>query len=116
KLFAREIAEARMFLGRLEKFESTLPPPPQRSPALTASLDSIAKDSAIRARYLELARDPDASPTRARMVALGAKLGGLDAGQGREEISAMFEERLARNAVTPVEVDLACNLNREGDL
>ena len=116
KLFEREIAEARMFLGRLEKFEATLPPPSQRSPALTASLDSIARDDAIRTRYLQLARDADAAPARARMIALGAKLGWLDAGQEREEISAMFEERLARNMVTPVEVDLACSLNRQGDL
>jgi hypothetical protein len=28
----------------------------------------------------------------------------------------MFEERLARNTVTPAEVDLACSLNRDGDL
>jgi hypothetical protein len=116
KLFAREIAEARMFLGRLEKFESTLPPHAQRSPALAASLDSIARADAVRTRYLQLARDADAAPTRARMIALGSKLGWLDAGQEREEISAMFEERLARNTVGPVEVDLACNLNRDGAL
>jgi hypothetical protein len=115
-LFEREIAEARMFLGRLEKFEATLPPPSQRSPALAASLEAIARDDAVRSRYLELARDADASPTRARMIALAGKLGWLTADQGREEISAMFEERLARNAVTPVEVDLACRLNRDGDL
>ena len=116
KLFAREIAEARMFLTRLEKFESGLPPHAQRSPALTASLDAIARDSAIRTRYLELARDADAAPTRVRMIALGGKLGWLDAGQEREELSAIFEERLSRNAVTPVEVDLACKLNRDGEL
>jgi hypothetical protein len=115
-LFEREIAEARMFLGRLEKFEAALPPPSQRSPALAASLDAIARDDAVRTRYLELARDADTSPTRARMIALGAKFGWLNADQERDEIVAMFEERLARNAVTPVEVDLACRLNRDGDL
>jgi hypothetical protein len=115
-LLDREIAEARMFLGRLEKFADALPPPSQRSPALAASLESIARDDATRTRYMELARDADAATTRARMIALGGKLGWLNADQVRAEISAMFEERLARNAVTPVEVELACTLNRDGDL
>ena len=116
KLFEREIAEARMFLGRLEKFADALPPPAQRPAALAASMDGIARDGAVRQRYLELARDADAAPTRARMFALGTKLGWFTVDEEREEISAMFEQRLARNAVTPVEVDLACALNRDGQL
>ena len=116
KLFEREIAEARMFLGRLEKFADALPPPAQRPAALAASMDGIARDGAVRQRYLELARDADAAPTRARMFALGTKLGWFTVDEEREEISAMFEQRLARNAVTPVEVDLACSLNRDGQL
>ena len=116
KLFEREIAEARMFLGRLEKFQAALPPPSQRSPALASSLDAIARNEGVRTRYLELARDADAAPARARMIALGAALGWFTADEARDQISALFEERFARNKVTPVEVDLACNLNREGDL
>ena len=115
-LFEREIAEARMFLGRLEKFESSLPPASQRSQALSASLARIAQDDAVRTRYMELARDADAAATRARMIALGGKLGWLSQEEERDEIATMFEERLARNTVTPAEVDLACGLNRDGDL
>jgi hypothetical protein len=116
RLFEREIAEARMFLARLEKFADALPPPAERSPELAASMHDIANDGDVRARYLALARDADAAATRARMIALGAKLGWLDRAEERDEITAMFGERLARNAVTPLEVDLACSLNRDGAL
>jgi hypothetical protein len=116
ELFEREIAEARMFLPRLEKFAAALPPPAERSPALNASMHEIANDGDVRARYLELARDADSAAVRARMIALGAALGWLTAGEEREEISAMFEQRLARDTVTPLEVDLACSMNRDGAL
>jgi hypothetical protein len=116
RLFEREIAEARMFLARLEKFADGLPPPDERSPALAASMHDLANDGSVRARYLELARDADAATTRARMIAVGAKLGWLTPAEERNELAATFEERLARNAVTPVEVDLACSLNRDGAL
>jgi hypothetical protein len=79
-------------------------------------MQDLANDGYARERYLELARDADAATTRARMIAVGAKLGWLTAAEERAEIAALFEERLARDAVTPVEVDLACSLNREGAL
>jgi hypothetical protein len=116
RLFEREIAEARMFLTRLESFADGLPPPDGRSPALASSLHDLANDGDVRARYLELARDADAASTRARMIAVGGQLGWLTPSEERDELAAMFEERLARNAVTPVEVDLACSLNRDGVL
>jgi hypothetical protein len=86
KLFEREIAEARMFLGRLEKFADALPPPAQRPAALAASMDGIARDGAVRQRYLELARDADAAPTRARHDRVGREAWMARRQPGTEEI------------------------------
>jgi hypothetical protein len=50
------------------------------------------------------------------MSALAALLGWLTPPGARDEIVRMFNDRLAANAVTPAEVDLACELNKDGDL
>ena len=66
-------------------------------------------------RYLELARDADAAAVRARMIALARKLGWLSPDEERDELARMFDEQLARNAITPAEVDLVCTLNKDRD-
>lgn len=116
ELLERGIVEARMFLDRLEKFAASLPPAGRRPQALTQSLDAIARDEAVRARYLELARDADTSATRARMIALAERLGWLTGDQTRDEKAAIFADRIARGDVSPAEVDLGCSMNRDGEL
>jgi hypothetical protein len=115
-LFERQMAEVRMFLPRLERFAAKLPPPAERSSATSDALDAIARDDKARDRYLEFARDADSSAIRARMIALAGRLGWLTPAGERDEIVRMFNDRLAANAVTPAEVDLACELNKDGDL
>ena len=112
RLLERETAEVRMFLPRLERFMATIPEGDQASPELS----NIAGDSKARTRYLDLARDADSPAIRARMIALAGRLGWLDPTEERDELVLMFNERLARNAVTPAEVDLACTLNKDGEL
>ncbi len=111
-LLERPAAEVRMFLPRLERFAATIPAQMRDSPALVA----IASDEAARERYMDLARDAESSAVSARMIALAGRLGWLDAEGERAEVLRMFDDRLARNAITPAEVDLACALNRDGDL
>ena len=115
-LLARQIVEARMFLDRLERFAVALPTEAVRSDALASSLDDIARDDAVRERYLDLARDTDAASTGARMFALAERLGWLTPAQRRDETVAMLDRRAARNALSPADVDLACAQNRDGEL
>ena len=112
QLLERETAEVRMFLPRLEKFAARLSVDDRQSPAMM----SIASDRQARARYFDLARDADSPAVRARMIALAGQLGWLTPDGERDELVRMFNEQLARNAVTPAEVDLACALNKDGDL
>jgi len=114
-LLDREAAEARMFLPRLERFAASLDEATRATPAVAAALREIAADDAARARYLDLARDADAAAVRARMIAVAESFGWLSAEGERAELLGMWTEQVARGAVTPAEVDLACSLNADGD-
>ena len=113
-LFEREAAEARMFLPRLERFAATLDPATRASPAVAAALHDIASDQTARDRYLDLTRDAESASVRARMIALAENFGWLSAEGERDELARMWSDQVARNAITPAEVDLACSLNGEG--
>jgi hypothetical protein len=114
-LLARETAEVRMFLSRLERFAATLDEGERESPAVAAALSAIARDEKARTRYLEFARDADAAVVRARMLALATKFGWLSVEEERGELVRMFNEQLASTAITPAEVDLACALNKDDE-
>jgi len=116
KLLDREAAEVRMFLPRLERFAATLDEEQRRSPAVAEALASIADDGEARTRFLDIARDADSPAVRARMIALAGRLDWLSSGEERDELVRMWNEALARNAVTPAHVELACALNEDGDL
>jgi hypothetical protein len=85
-------------------------------PAVSESLDEIARDHVARQRYLEFARDADEPATRARMVKLARNLGWLSSTELRTELVQMIRDRLAQNVVGPGDVDLFCSLNKNGDL
>jgi len=115
-LFDRQMAEVRMFLPRLERFAAKLPAEGVSGAAASEALDRIAHDDKARDRFFDFARDADAPDVRARMIGLAGKLGWLTPDGERDELVRMFNEHLAANAVTPTEVDLACALNKDGDL
>ncbi len=116
EVLGREMAEVRMFLDPLEKYSASLGETERQAPPVSAALAEIARDDSARARYLEFARDADEPAVRARMLELARSLGWLSPAEQRAEIMRMFGEQLARNAVGSAEVDLACSLNRNGDL
>jgi hypothetical protein len=115
-LLTREAAEVRMFLPRLERFAAALDDSGRESPAVAQALTAIAQDHKARSRYLEFARDADSASVRARMIALAGRLGWLSPDDERAELVLMWNEQLARRSITPAEVDLACVLNKDGDL
>jgi hypothetical protein len=115
-LLDRDVAEPRLFLDRIERATAAVTPDARGEPAVAATLDAIAHDSAARERFMALARDADEPRTRARMTLLAGRFGWLTDAEERAELRAMIDARLAANAVTPADVDLVCSLNQDGRL
>jgi hypothetical protein len=116
QLLNREMAEVRMFLDRIEKYAASLSEAERQAPDVARALGDIARDEAARTRYLEFARDADQPAIRARMIELAASLGWLSPAAKRVELMRMIGDQLARNAVGPADVDLACALNKGHEL
>ncbi len=115
-LLGRDVAEARMFLDRLEKYAASISAAERQAPEVSRALDEIAGDDAARERYLAFARDADEPAIRARMIDLAFRLGWLSPAKKRAELMRMIGDQLADNTVTPAEVGLVCSLNKEGEL
>ena len=113
---ARSMAATRLSLERIEKFMATVPAAERQSPAFVAALAGIARDEAVRARYLALVRDTADPAVRVRLVTLAQSLGWLDEPGRRAELVHMVGDMLSTRAAGFGEVDLICNLNREGQL
>jgi len=105
-----------LLLERLERLLASLDPAKRQQPGVAQALDRIAADSGTRDRWLAFARDADQLPTRARMIQVAHGFGWLSATDRRDELVRMMGELLARKEVTPPDVDLACTLNKDGDL
>jgi hypothetical protein len=116
QLLNREMAEVRMFLDHIEKYTASLSDIERQAPAVAQALDEIARDDAARERYLDFARDADRPEVRARMLVLAGELGWLSPAEKRFELMRMIGDQLARNAVSPAEVDLVCALNKDHEL
>ncbi|MEO8302689.1 MAG: hypothetical protein ABI724_01085 [Betaproteobacteria bacterium] len=107
-LLGRDMGEVRMFLDHLERYSASLGPARRQAPEAAAAFDAIARDLAMRERYLDFARDADQPAVQVRMMALAHQFGWLTTGQEQLEFNRMIVERMQRNAVGPAEVDLAC--------
>jgi hypothetical protein len=116
QLMGREMAEARMFLERIEKYAASLTESEREAPAVARALEEIASDRTGRDRYLRFARDVDQPSVRARMMELAGNLGWLTPAEKRTELMRMIAEQLASDAVGSAEVDLVCTLNKDGEL
>jgi hypothetical protein len=115
-LMRRDMAEVRMFLHHLEKYSASLDAVERATPATSAALGEMSRDTAARDRYLEFARDADESAVRARMLDLAGNLGWLSPAEVRADVMRMFGEQIARGKVSKADVDLACVLNQDGRL
>jgi hypothetical protein len=112
RLLQREVADVRMFLDQIERYTASLGDDTRSSPALAA----IAQDQAARARYLDFVRDADLASVRARMIDVALRLGWLTPAQRRDELLRVLGERVASPTIGADDVDLACTLNRDGEL
>jgi hypothetical protein len=115
-LMGREMAEVRMFFDHLEKYSALLDERERQVPSVASALDAIARDGSARTRYLDFARDADQPAVRARMLDLARRLGWLSPADQRIELIRMIGEELAGDAVSSADVDLVCDLNKDGAL
>ena len=116
QILRRPMAESRLLLERFERFVASLDAGKRQQPSVAQALERLAGDSATRERWLAFARDADQLPTRARMIHVAHGLGWLSTAQRRDELARMTGELLARKQVTPHDVDLACMVNKQGEL
>lgn len=115
-LLDRDMAEVRMFFDRIDQYVASLSDADRQTPAVARALRDIALDQGARARYLEFAADADEPAVRARMIEVAARLGWLSASEKRAQLMRMIGDQLAKDAVGPAEVDLACRLNQSHEL
>ena len=115
-VLARDMAEVRMFLDHIDRYTASLRAGDRSAPAAAAALDAIARDDAARARYLEFVRDADEVSVRARMIDVALRLGWLSPAQRRDELVRLLNDRMGARNVAADDVDLACSLNRDGEL
>ena len=113
RLLNRDMAEVRMFLGRIERYAASLSETERQDSAVAAALDEIAHDQAARVRFLDFARDADQPAIRVRMIELAGELGWLSAADQRAEFMQLIDDRLARKSMSAGDVDLACTLNKD---
>src|SRR6266581_8727842 len=116
QLLNRDMAEVRMLLDRIEKTVASIDEAERQAPSVVRALDAIAQDTAARTRYLAFVRDADQPAVRARMVGLAGALGWLSLSEQRAELMRMIGDQLARDAISPADVDLVCTLNKDHEL
>jgi hypothetical protein len=116
QLLRREMAEVRFFLDRIEHYVGSLSAIDRQRPEVAQVLAAISEDGGARERYLDFARDADQPPVRARMLQLARDLGWVTPAELRDELVAMFNQRLAGETVSAADVDLACTLNHDHGL
>jgi hypothetical protein len=116
ELMAREPAEARLSLERIEKFFATAAAADRDSSDYEAAIARLAGDLATRTRWIDFVRDADDPAVRIRMIALARTIGWLSPAEQRAEQARVVHDVLAHNGMGYGEVDLICSLNRDGAL
>lgn len=116
EILRRPVAESRLLLDRIERMLVQLDAGKRQQPDVAAALSRIAGDAATKERYLAFARDADQPVTRARMVDVAHAMGWLSTEGRRAELLQMIGGLLAQDTVSGTDVDLACTLNKKGEL
>src|SRR6185437_15177761 len=80
-LLRRDMAEARLFLDPIERTLDALSATDRAAVPVEQALAGIAGDGATRERFVNYMRNVDDAELRARMIAVGARLGWLSASQ-----------------------------------
>ena len=116
EFLAREPAEVRMLLDRIEHYVASLGDQDRRQPAAEKALADIASDRAARARFLDFARDADEPAVRMRMLEVARAQNWLTPTEKHAELVRMIVEALNANVADPAVVDRACAMSRDREL
>ncbi len=115
-LMRRPDHSATRHLGRIGRLAATLDADTRAQGPVARVLADIGSDSATRSRFLADARANAHAPARSRLVGLARDLGWLDETERRQELAKMLDELQSRKTVGMSEIDLACRLNKNGEL
>lgn len=116
-LLQQDLATARIHLDRIQRDaarRAARPTPP--APEVAQAMARLVADDQARSRFLAFARDADQPVVRARMFTVARDLGWLSAAERRDELAQMLSQVLVRGPLGQSEVDLACALNRGGEI
>ncbi len=116
-LLGREMAEVRMFLERIERYSASLERHASGRRRRLPMRSNASRATSPRVPGIWTSR---ATPTSSRCApgcwSWRADLGWLTPEEQRDEIMRMIGDQLARNAVSPAEVDQVCALNKDHEL
>jgi hypothetical protein len=116
QLLRRPDDSSMRYLDRVRRLAASLGQHARADPAVTRELAEIAADDLTRDRFLAGARAAGSPSTRVRLVNLARDLGWLSEDQRWQELALMLGQLQARQAVGLSEIDLACQLNDDGEL
>jgi hypothetical protein len=112
QVLARDMPEVRINFDRIEKTAKQLTATPDPTLEAANATDALARDEAIRERFLRYARNIDRPDVRTRMIGLADRLGWLSPEHQRTELLDMIGDQLALPSLSFAEVDVICALNR----
>ena len=115
ELLQRDVAEARIYLDRIEQLRASLSPQIRENPAVAQVLEEIARDSDARDRVLDYARRTDQPEVRLRMLNLARDADWLTDADRRDELVRMMQDMNRLRKLGPDQVNIACSLNRKGE-
>ncbi|QJR13431.1 hypothetical protein [Usitatibacter palustris] len=115
-LMRRDMTEASVSFARIEKLVASPGEAERQSPAWSQALAEISADDESRRKFLAIARAAPQPELRARMLAFAHQVAWLSPDDLRAENIHLIEDLLAKERVAYSDVDLACSLNRAGDL
>src|SRR6185437_3636794 len=107
-LLRRDMAEARLFLYPIERTLDARSATDRAAVPVEQALAGIAGDGATRERFVNYMRNVDDAELRARMIAVGARLGWLSASQQGAEWTRMVEDRMRAANLGARDVDVIC--------
>ena len=115
ELLQRHVGEARLQLDRIQRLTATLDEATRRMPPVAQALEQIARDSAARAQWLDYAHGTE--PTvQVRLLDVARDVGWLSIEEHLNELVAMLRTLQGRPTLGMSAVNLACTLNRDGQL
>ena len=116
QLLQGDAGRVRGFFERIEKLWNAFSDAERASPGFLHEAALISADDAARDRFMALAHAERRPEMRARMVKLAAHLAWLSPDDERAEYVRLASELMDAGHVGYAEVDLVCELNRDGSL